>query len=169
MRKRKLWGPREEYRTYLRKTCKLFPTLLGHIDRSRVFLCGFYARNSGHLAKITRNSNPWAVMIPDFDYAIQFWDPRFSQSHESMKIYVMLHELVHVPQGGFILGGPEWRKLIDHDVQEFNMLISGYGLNLENVRMVMDGEAALFDKLKHDRKDAKKRGIKRFPRLPIFK
>src|SRR4029077_1737071 len=117
---RKIWGPRPEYMQYITLAKHLFPTLLGHVKRHRLFLCGFITKRSKHVAKIRGNRNPWAILMPQYDYSIEFHDPVFSSYSDAKKVYVAFHELWHIPEGGFIKGGPEYRKCRTHDVEEFN-------------------------------------------------
>jgi predicted metallopeptidase len=159
---RKIWGEREEYRPYLEQAVELFPTLLGHVRRSRIFLAGFIARRSSFLAKIRSNKTPWSLLHPDYDYAIEFWDPTFEKSPEDVKVYVMVHELFHIPDGGFKKKGPEYRKLKKHDVEEFQTLVAVYGLNLEKVHRIMQGEKKFFDELE-EKKHSK--GYRKFPHI----
>src|SRR6266566_935257 len=97
----KIWGERENYRKYLYRVIELFPTMFAHIKPERIFLCGFVARSSKHLAKITPNRNPWQIILPEYDYAIQFHDPAFLEASRSMHLMVMAHELFHIPLLGF--------------------------------------------------------------------
>lgn len=140
---RKIWGPREEYQQYVKQAKHLFPTLLGNIHRHRIFLCGFIAKHSKHVAKIRGNKNPWAVLVPDYDYAIEFWDPRFSGYSEAKKIYVVVHELIHIPPMDFQKGSPDYRKCLTHDVEDFSWMLDVYGIHMEKVDRVLRGEEYL--------------------------
>lgn len=162
MRGKKIWGPRPEYMRYIRQAKHLFPTMLGHIDRRRIYLCGFISRYSRHLAKITGNKNPWSSLIPDYDYAIEFWDPKFDSSSEAEKIYVVAHELFHIPKTGFEVGSREYRRCVKHDVEDFSWMLNVYGVHMEHVDRVLRGEAYLFGK-------SGKEETRRFPRLPTSK
>lgn len=157
-RKRKLWEVREDLRPLLREAKDLFPTLLGHVRTKRVLLSSFMSRKSGHIARISRNRAPWALALPDYDYAIEFWEPRFKSSKLAYQMFVVVHELFHIPQGGFDQNNPlQYRKLIKHDLEDFVFLRQMYGLQLESVDDVLKGELALLKK-------TKKAGPARFPR-----
>lgn len=157
-RKRKLWEVREDLRPLLREAKELFPTLLGHVRTKRVLLCSFMSRKSGHIARISRNRSPWALALPEYDYAIEFWEPRFKISKLAYQMFVVVHELFHIPQGGFDQNNPlQYRKLIKHDLEDFVFLRQMYGLQLESVDDVLKGELALLKK-------SKKTGPARFPR-----
>lgn len=140
-RNRKIWGPREEYRPILDRVIKDFPSVLEHIKPERIFLCGFLARRSRFLAKISPNKTPWNLLTPDFDYAIQFHDPRYSKMDRYKQRAVMFHELFHIPPGGFEVGGPAYRKTKRHDVEDFSPFIKLYGIHLEKAGNMKQGES----------------------------
>lgn len=145
---------------YVKQAKHLFPTLLGHVKRDRIYLCGFIARSSKHVAKITGNKNPWATLIPDYDYSVEFHDPVFSGFPLDKKIYVVAHELFHIPKTGFEKGSRDYRKCVTHDVEDFSWMLKVYGVNMEKVGRILKGEKYLF---------GKSDDVKRFPRLPTFK
>jgi len=154
-RKPKILKLREDYRPLLLETKKLFPTLLGHVKTKRIALVGMYARKSGFIGRIFANRPPYSLLVEDYDYLIMFWSTRFDDKPHSYKIYVMLHELAHITEGGFVNGAPDYRKCIRHDIEEFTFLAERYGINLENVKDVMKGEKHLLNK----------DGVRRFPRV----
>jgi len=135
---------RDDYRPLLKRIKKLFPTVLGHIKTKRVLLIGFENPSSGFIAQIRRNSFPWAMALPDYDYVITFWSTRFDHKPKSYKLYVMLHELLHIPEGGFDRKNKHtYRKLKKHNVEDFSELINAYGIHLHRVKDIFQGEKAL--------------------------
>jgi len=156
--RKRVWRIRDDYRPLLIKTKKLFPTILGQVKTKRIKLVGFYKRHSNHMARISPNRNPWALFLPDHDYVIEFWSTRFDAEPEHEKVYVMLHELLHIPPGGCIEGEPSHRKTVKHDIEDFTMLRSVYGLHLTKVSDVLKGEQHLLEKT------AGKDSVRRFPR-----
>ena len=161
MRSTKMWAVREDYRSLLKKAKKLFPTLLEHIKVDRIFLCSFSARRSRHMAKIGGNRMPWGLIIPDYDYFIQFWQSGFERSSYEYRLFVVVHELFHIPQGGFKAGfRKEYRKLLEHDLEDFLFLRQVYGIQLESVKDVLKGEKILLKGFT---------GIRRFPRIAKIK
>jgi len=153
-RRAKIWQVREDYRPLLIKTKKLFPTVLGHVKTRRVALIGLYNRRSSFIANIRPNRQPWAQFVPDYDYLITFWSTRFDDKPLAYKVFVILHELQHVPYDGFTVGSHSYRRTIHHDIEDFEFLRKAYGISLENVNDVLKGEKHLMDP------DA----IRRFPR-----
>ena len=154
-RRSKTWAIREDYRPLLKKIKKLFPTVLGHVRTHRIFLVGFQHRHSDHMARISKNRYPWCMAIPDYDYIIEFWSTRFDEKSKAYKLFVMLHELRHVPEGGFDKENIRtYRKLVHHDVEDFSDMLESYGLDRQHVDKIYKGE-------KHFLKLGK---IQRFPR-----
>lgn len=142
-RRAKHWTLREDYRPLLIKVKKLFPTVLAHVKTKRVALVGLEGRSASFMARIYSNRYPWSLLTEQYDYLIVFWSTRFDTKKRSYKCYVMLHELAHVLEHGFVKGHPEYRKLRKHDVENFKDLIEVYGLRLQRVKDVMKGEEVL--------------------------
>lgn len=155
-RRAKVWEVRDDYRDLLRAVKKKYPTTIGHVLTKRIFLVGFQNKTSGHIAKIRTNKMPWALHMPEYDYALEFWSTRFDGLEVEHQWYTVLHELIHIPQGGHDAGNRfEYRKLVDHDVQDFRSLLSAYGVHMENVKDILKGERALYQEPK---------GPRRYPR-----
>ena len=150
------WKHRPDYKPLVIKACKLYPTLLKHVKPDRLFLCSFTAQDSRHVAKIRSVRQPFALALPDVDYIIEFWQQRFDTASEAYCLYVVVHELTHIAQGGFNPEHENYRKLVDHDLQDFVWLRRMYGLSLERVGDVLKGEKMLMQKPKD--------GHLRFPR-----
>lgn len=160
-RKSKVWEVRDDLRPLLKTVKHLYPTLLGHIHTHRIFLCGFHNRSSGFIARVTPNRLPWALVNTHYDYCLTFWSTRFDAETVPYKHYVVLHELFHIPDGGH---DPEnrrtYRKCVDHDIEDFSLLLKSYGIHMEKVEDVMKGERKLFKE---------EDGPRRFPRIAHIK
>jgi len=156
-RRAKVWRVREDYRPLVKRIKKLFPTVLGHIRTKRILLVGFENPNSSFIAQIRKNAHPWAMALPDYDYVIQFWSTRFDKKPKSYRLYVTLHELLHIPVGGFDKGNRNaYRKLNRHDIEDFSELLHAYGIRLNKVKDIYLGEKHLLG----DRKKPKSHGEK---------
>jgi predicted metallopeptidase len=140
-RRAKTWQICESYRPLLKKIKHLFPTVLGHVRTHRIFLCGFQHRHSGFIARVHRNRYPWCLALPDYDYTIEFWCTRFEAKKEDYQLFVLLHELRHIPEGGFDKENPKtYRKLLHHDVEDFSDMLASYGLDRQHVDKIYKGE-----------------------------
>lgn len=140
---RKIWKIREDYRPLIVETKRLFPTLLGHVKTKRIALAGCYGRRNSFIGKIFGNQEPWCLLAKDYDYIIGFWSSRFDGKDHFYKIYVALHEMIHIPGEGHIPGARTYRKCVKHDLEDFTMLREHYGINLSNMKDVLKGEAHL--------------------------
>lgn len=154
----KVWELREEYREDLRRAKKLFPTILGHVRTSRVALVGFTSRTSRVAGRIYPNRLPYSLLLPSYDYLISIWSTRYDSEEDYFKIFLMLHEAVHIPPDGHEDGAPGYRKTVCHDIEDFKFLREAYGLHLDNMKDVLNGERHLVK----DKDDSEK--VKRFPR-----
>lgn len=145
----KIWEMRPDYRPLLVRAKKLFPTLLGHVKIDRIFLVGFRSRRSRHIAKISGNKRPWSIALPQYDFLIQIWSTRFDDKPKSYRLFVMLHELLHIPEGGFDKKNRhQFRKLRKHDVEDFSELLETYGICLHRVKDIYQGEERLLSQKK---------------------
>lgn len=154
LRKGKMWKIRDDLFPLLKEAKKLFPTLLGHIEPLKILLCSYHARNARKIAYISSNRPPWSLFAKQYDYAVSFWASRFDRMSEAQQMYVMVHELYHIPQLGHT-PGKYYRKLIHHSVEDFDFLLRVYGISMENVDEILKGEKHLYKKTG---------GIQRFPR-----
>lgn len=155
-RRRTMWKTREDLRPLLIRAKKLFPTMLGHVQTKKIFLCSYTGRKSKGVASICANKRPWCLLLPDYDYCIMFWGTRFDSMDDNHQMLVMVHELIHIPALGH-QPGDGYRKLLKHDVEDFSHMLSTYGILRENVKDIMKGEKHLFKHLGGD--------VRRFPRM----
>lgn len=156
---KKSWRAREDYRPLLDKSRHLYPTYLGHVRPERIFLCSVQQNRRGrYIAQIHRMRPPFSLLSPRYDYVIEVNEEKFDQKDKAFQIYVMVHELWHIHPEGFKADSPNYRKLIDHDVQDFNYLLVRCGIRMENVQDILRGEKALLEA--HHRK--------RFPRYEVI-
>lgn len=143
-RRSKVWEIREDYRPLLKKIKKLFPTVLEHVRTKKILLVGFQNPSSRYVAQIRRNAYPWSLTSPNYDYVITFHSTRFDEYRTHKKLYVVLHELLHIPVGGFEKDNKHtYRKLKHHDVEDFSELIDVYGFRLERAKDIYKGEEHL--------------------------
>ena len=138
------WRPREDFRPLLDKAKKLYPTYLGHVRTDRIFLCSRKGRTR-YVAQIHRMRPPFTLLSPHFDYVIEVSEDRFDPKDEAFKIYVIVHEMLHTHREGFKIDSPRYRRLVDHDVQDFNYLLVRCGIRMENVQDILKGERALLE------------------------
>ena len=139
-RRGKYWEIREDYRPLLIRVKKLFPTVMAHVKTKRIALVGMTTRNSRWLGKIYPNRRPWSMFCDEYDYIIAFFSPRFDKEKKSKRLWVMRHELEHIPTDGHVKGSKGWRKTVKHDLEDWKFLRKTYGLNLEHTKRIYKGE-----------------------------
>lgn len=155
---KKVWRAREDYRPLLKEACRLYPTYLEHVKSKRIFLCGVRRKGGRYIAQIHRMRPPFSLLSPNFDYVIEVDEKKFDKKDRAYKIYVFVHELMHTHRKGFDPNSSDYRRLVEHDTEEFNYLLVRCGIRMENVEDILKGEAAL---LKSHRR-------KRFPRYEVI-
>ena len=64
----------------------------------------------------------------------EYWD----NADVGNKLALVFHELLHVPVGGFDPESKSFRKVVDHDIQDFSLLLQTYGVTYENVYKLAD-------------------------------
>lgn len=154
----KAWRIREDYRPFLKKARHLYLTYLGHVNTDRVLLCGVQGNRGRYIAQIRPIRPPFSLLSSKFDYIIEVKEDKFDSQDEAFKIYIMVHEMWHIHQEGFKTDSSNHRKMIDHDVQDFNYLLVRCGIRMENVQDILKGEKELLK--------AHKR--RRFPRYEVI-
>jgi predicted metallopeptidase len=141
---KKIWRERTRYlQPMVDKVIDLFPNLVGHVDPERIFLCSFGGLDSKAVARIYKALPPWSVADDRFDYALAVWSPVFDVYPQAKRLYIILHEIVHIPTCGHLRGSKQFRTLAEHDIQDFKVLRDAYGLHLENVKDIFKGEKLL--------------------------
>lgn len=154
---RSQWKKAFSLKPLLKKAKKLFPTVLEHVDPSKVFLCSFTKRKSPHIANIRPIKPPWTLKFSKYDYVISFWYPMFERQDHAYQLMVVVHELLHIPDHGHDEFHRNYRKVVKHDIEDFSMLMSAYGIQCENTKDILKGEEFLLGD--------KKKKINRFPRI----
>lgn len=141
-RRGKLWFVREDYRPLLKRVKQLFPTVLEHVKPKRILLVGLVARSCNFMGKIWGNRRPWSLITEDYDYVIAFYSTKFDKKPKSYRLWVMRHELAHIPRDGHVKGANGYRRCVKHDLEDWKFLRKAYGLNLEKVKRIYKGEKA---------------------------
>ena len=145
-RRGKLWSIEEKYRPLLKRIKKLFPTVLEHIQPKRIALVGVQAKSNNFMARVYSNRPPWNLFVGDYDYVIAFYSTKFDNKPKSYRLWVMRHELAHIPPDGHEEGSKGYRKCIKHDIEDFKFLRKIYGIDLQKVKKIYKGESVELEK-----------------------
>jgi predicted metallopeptidase len=114
--------------------------VLAHVKPKRIALVGILARSCSWMGKIHPNRRPWSLFLEDYDYVIAFHSSRFDKEPKSHRLFVMRHELAHIPEDGHEKGSRGYRRCVKHDLEDWKFLRKTYGLNLEKVKRIYKGE-----------------------------
>ena len=132
--------PFPQVMTYVVKLKQKFPRQLQHIIPERILYTSFSRKKSRALARIGCIPKRLSRFLQEYTYFMEVHEQSWNESNQGKKLYVVLHELNHIPQGGFINSNKQYKKLIRHDVQDFSSLIKKYGVNLQNVNILITNE-----------------------------
>jgi len=109
-----------------------FPEQLNHIKPDGILYLNVSKPKSSYKAKIGPISRRFAHLFPEV-YFLEIHKESWDGGTEGDRLYTILHELLHIPDEGFVVDSKQYRKTVKHDIQDFKVLVAAYGLNLENV------------------------------------
>lgn len=117
---------------------KTFKSQLEHVVPERILYAAFSSKSAKAAARIGRIPSRFAVFMDDFDYFLEVHIESWLQASEGKKYYIILHELTHIPVEGFNKESKYYKKVVDHDLEDFRDLVKEYGIDLENVDKLTD-------------------------------
>ena len=112
---------------------KTFPEKLGHIKSHRMLYSSFSKKKSDVKGRIVRITPRYEIFLADACYILEIHKESWETTNEGKRLYVVLHELTHIPEGGFVEGDKRFKKIVKHDKEDFRELIKEYGVDLEAV------------------------------------
>lgn len=124
--------PMPELKKYIKRIMEAFPEM-SHIQPDKILLTSFSKKSSKAAAKVGPIPARFAAFFPEYDYFIEVHKEHWEVSDEGRKLYIILHELTHIPEEGFLNSASEYRKVIKHTIEDFTHLIQKYGVELEKV------------------------------------
>jgi predicted metallopeptidase len=125
-----------ELQGYVNRLKEAFPNEMKHINSDKILYSNFSKKSSKAAAKVGPIPARFASFFPQYDYFIEVHKEAWEVATESKRLYIILHELTHIPEEGFVNSSGEYRKLIDHDIQDFRHLVNVYGVELEKVEQL---------------------------------
>jgi predicted metallopeptidase len=106
---------------------------LDHIKPDRILYLSFSKPKSSFKAKIGPIAKRFAHLFPSQEYFLEIHQEAWDAGPEGDRLYTMLHELLHIPEEGFVAESKSYRRVKKHDVQDFAALLQQYGILQENV------------------------------------
>lgn len=109
-----------------------FKQKLAHIVPDRILYANFSKKESEIKGKIGQVPPRFAIFLEDFDYFLEVNQENWLESNEGQKLYIILHELFHIPVEGFDKESKQYKKTIKHDLEDFRALVREFGVDCEN-------------------------------------
>jgi predicted metallopeptidase len=125
--------PMPELEGYIKRIMEAFPKEMGHVKPSRILTTSFSKKSSKAAAKVGPIPGRFASFFPEYDYFVEVHKEAWEVADEAKKLYIVLHELTHIPEEGFLNSSTQYRKVLKHDVEDFSHLMLKYGVELEKV------------------------------------
>jgi predicted metallopeptidase len=137
-----------EFADIARQLVEKHPHLFGDdIDLARVHFIRTPDKKTKWIARVRPCGHPWNTLpgAENIVYIIETADEKWKNLNEAQKAIVVLHELKHIPNGGFTEEDDKtFAKVIDHVVQDFLECIAaakgdpfwmevGHGANVMNL------------------------------------
>jgi len=136
-KKGKAWEKMDDLRNYVARVKKRYPLHLSHVEPDMLFYASYSQQKSKAKAKIMPIKDIWALFSPQC-YILAVHKESWDVMDEAERSYAIFHELLHIPDLGFVQGEPDYKKLNDHDVQDFSLLIDKFGVYHEKIKSLVD-------------------------------
>lgn len=133
----KRWEKMDIIRDYVVRIKKKYPHYARHIEPDMIFYSSFSQEKSKVQAKIIPIKDVWSLFSPQC-YILAVHKESWDLMDEAQRYYVIFHELLHIPEFGFIQGESDFKKLDDHDVQDFAILLEKFGVYRENIKDLVE-------------------------------
>jgi len=116
----------------LLKKTKSFKEKLEHINSERILYSSFSKKQSRAKGKIGPIPARVAIFLKDHEYFLEVHKESWITASEGERLYIILHELYHIPIDGFNKESAEYKKVNLHDLEDFKILVNTFGVDLEN-------------------------------------
>jgi len=139
-KKRKEWTKCDFLKNYVQSLKQLYKSDLSHIQPDNLLYVGFSKKRSSCIANIRPVKDMWSLFHNE-TYILAIHLESWESISEQERMYVVFHELLHIPEFGFDKGDKDYKKLLKHDIQDFSVLLERFGVNKENVHQIkIDGD-----------------------------
>ena len=142
-RRQQPWEKRDELKEYVYTLKKLYPLDLDHIQPENLLYVGFSKKRSSCAANIRNITGVWSLFKNEA-YILAIHIETWESLSEHERLYVIFHELLHIPEYGFIEGEKEYKKLVRHDLQDFKLLVAKFGVWKEDLEKILKKQSNEF-------------------------
>jgi predicted metallopeptidase len=122
----------------LLKNCKALKSELEHVVPERILYAANTRKKCNFYAKIGPIPPRFAIFIKDYDYFLEVNQDKWLAASEGMRLYIILHELKHIPLEGFDKESKHYKKITKHDLEDFKSLVDSFGTDNEKVDQLVD-------------------------------
>ena len=122
----------------LLKKSDAFSERLEKVQPDSILYSNFSKKQSTAKGRIGPIPNRFAIFLKDHEYFLEVHKESWAAASEGLRLYIILHELWHVPAEGFDKESSEYRKVIKHDIEDFKILVSKFGVNLEKAEDLVE-------------------------------
>ena len=149
-KRRKEWSKCDFLKDYVNALKQQYRTDLSHIEPENLLYVGFSKKKSSCVANIRPVKDMWSLFHKEV-YILAIHIESWEALSEQERMYVVFHELLHLPEFGFDKNDKEYKKLLKHDVQDFSVLLNRFGVFKENLdKIKKNGDVITNDESDYD-------------------
>jgi len=111
---------------------------LHHIQSDRILYASFSQKKSNVLGRIGPIPPRFTPFLKDYDYFLEIHKENWLEASEGKKLYIILHELYHIPVEGFNTESKQYKNIVKHDLEDFKDLVKEYGVDMEGADKLVE-------------------------------
>lgn len=131
-----VWEKRDDIKPIVQSLIEQFPEQLSHIQPSRISYVGFSKKKSKVLAHVRPIRGEYELFMQS-DYFLAVYLENWVQRTPAEKRVLILHELLHIPDGGFDSKHKNHKKCLDHDIKDFSFVLQRFGIYWEKSEEIL--------------------------------
>jgi predicted metallopeptidase len=138
------WQRKDDLEQYVIRLKNKYRSELDHIIPDSILYAAFSKKKSSVKANIRAISGVWALFKNEC-YILSVHLENWNELTEQQKMYLIYHELLHIPEYGFVDGEKDYKKIVKHDLQDFKILVDEFGVYQEEINKIIDKSEAKED------------------------
>lgn len=129
---KKKWVIMDALKDYVVELRQRYNSQLFHIQPENMLYAGFSKPVSTIWANVRPIKEAFSLFLNEC-YILSVHIERWEKMGEAERYRLIFHELLHIPEGGFSEGDKEYKKLVNHDLQDFTILVEKCGVYNETI------------------------------------
>jgi len=117
------WAPMPELKDLVELLKNAFPKKLEHVQIDRILYTSFSKKNSNCFGRIGPIPARFAIVVNDYDYMLEIHKESWALLDEGKRLYIVLHELTHIPPEGFNKESKYYKRTIKHDLDDLRHIV----------------------------------------------